>query len=269
MALTAGCAQLSDEPHSWQLVDRGLQLARFKVAHSTPAGDSTIVVLRIDPAEWDVRLYSISEMNSDNRLTAKQWCDELDLTAAINAGMYLNDLKTHCGYMKQGDHFNNPIEVTRDYRSAAAFLPLADSLPPFRIYDLDEDSLHAIASLYDHVAQNIRLIKHSGENRWPERPKRWSEAALGQDSAGNVLFIFCRSPYTMYDFNELLLSLPLGLVAAQHLEGGPEAQMYFRHGDFGVSVNGSYETGFNETDFSLGGWPIPNVIGVKRKTASR
>jgi len=208
----------------------------------------------------------MSEGKLERRLTARQWCEKYNLTAAINAGMYLGDLKTHCGYMKQGDHFNNAREVTKDYRSVAAFQPRVDSLPHFRIYDLDEDSLGAITPLYDHVAQNIRLIKHTGENRWPARPRRWSEAALGEDSSGNVLFIFSRSPYTMYDFNELVLSLPIGLVAAQHLEGGPEAQMYLRHGDIGVSVSGSYETGFNETDISMNAWPVPNVIGIKKKT---
>ena len=52
----------------------------------------------------------------------------------------------------------------------------------------------------------------------------------------------------MYDFNKILLDLPIRLVAAQHLEGGPEAQLYARYGDWTIDAVGSYETGFYESD---------------------
>ena len=94
---------------------------------------------------------------------------------------------------------------------------------------------------------------------------RLTEAALGEDSEGRILFIYCRSPYSMYDLNEALLSLPLGLVSAQHLEGGPEAQMYVDFGETHLELYGSYESGFNEDDDNDVAWPIPNVIGITKK----
>jgi hypothetical protein len=33
------------------------------------------------------------------------------------------------------------------------------------------------------------------------------------------------SPFSMYDLNEELLQSRIGIVAAQHLEGGPEIQL--------------------------------------------
>jgi len=50
---------------------------------------------------------------------------------------------------------------------------------------------------YNTVVQNLRLIKRPRVNVWAQNDKKWSEAGLGQDKKGNVLFIFSRSPYTM------------------------------------------------------------------------
>ena len=91
----------------------------------------------------------------------------------------------------------------------------------------------------------------------------WSEAALGEDSSGRALFIFSRSPFTMHDFNQELLSLRIGLVAAQHLEGGAEAQLYLRIGGITLEMFGSYATSFRENDGNVTPQPIPNVLGVR------
>ena len=112
------------------------------------------------------------------------------------------------------------------------------------------------------MIQNIRMINRAGENRWSSQPKQWSEAALGEDEEGRALFIFSRSPYAMHDLNRMLLSLPIGLVCAQHLEGGPEAQLYLCWGETEVELVGSYETSFSEHDRNEVGWPVPNVIGI-------
>jgi hypothetical protein len=149
----------------------------------------------------------------------------------------------------------------------AAFDPLEAGSPPFRIYDLDAEgaSLDAINEGYGSVVQNLRLIKRPGNNRWEQQEKRWSEAALGEDEQGRILLIFCRSPYSMHDLNGALLDLPLGLVAAQHLEGGPEAQLFVRAGEVEVDLVGSYETGFIEHNGNRSAWPVPNVIGIAPK----
>ncbi len=111
--------------------------------------------------------------------------------------------------------------------------------------------------------QNLRLIKHPGENRWKQQPKMWSEAALGEDKNGNALFIFCRTPSTMHDFNEHLLKLPINLVSAQHLDGGPPASFYLNCGGVVIRGMGSFESGFNEKTGSQKFWLLPHVIGVK------
>jgi hypothetical protein len=246
-----------DEP--WQQLTEGLDLARFPIGAGS-VQDSTIVVLRIDPDLFQMRAFCLSNTDQESGLSVREWCTEYGLIAATNAGMFLQDHSTHVGYLKSGDHINNPTVITRDYRSAAAYGPTSDSLPRFRIFDLDEEPIDSAIANYDLVVQNIRLIKRPGENRWPPRDKKWSEAALGEDGAGNILFIFSRIAWTMHDFNERLLALPIDIVAAQHLEGGPEAQLFVRWEQFELELVGDSEDGFVQNNTLA--WPVPNILGI-------
>ena len=115
------------------------------------------------------------------------------------------------------------------------------------------------------MIQNLRLIKRPGKTRWSKQSKKWSEVALGEDKKGNVLFIFNRSPSSMYDFNQSLLKLPIDIVCAQHLEGGPEASLYFAYNGTEVDIFGSYETHFNENEQNYRAWNIPNILGFIKK----
>ena len=251
---------------TWEKVDDGLEVGRFVVAHHAPTGDSTVVIVRIDPHVWRLELMAISEVGGTRGLSVEEWCDRYNLTAAINAGMFDIDHRTHIGYMKSGDHVNS--SRVNSYKSVAAFSPLADGDPPFRIFDLDQTTLDAVGTEYGCMIQNLRLIKRPGKNVWTPQEKRWSEAALGEDDRGRVLFIFCRSPYSMHEFNNILLSLPIGLVCAQHLEGGPEAQLYVKSGDVEIDLVGEYESGFTEGGSNDIAWPVPNIIGVVKRTAA-
>jgi hypothetical protein len=58
------------------------------------------------------------------------------------------------------------------YQSVVAFGPVQGKhLPRYRIFDLDEQgvALAGILNGYDLVAQNLRLIKRPGSNRWAQQ----------------------------------------------------------------------------------------------------
>ena len=61
----------------------------------------------------------------------------------------------------------------------------------------------------------------------------------------------------------------IDLVALQHLEGGPEAQIYIHVRDYKLELCGSYESGFFESEDNHHAWSIPFVIGVNRLEALR
>jgi hypothetical protein len=72
----------------------------------------------------------------------------------------------------------------------------------------------------------------------------------------------------MHDLNQELLSAGIGLVAAQHLDGGPPAQLYVNLGGVELNLVGSYETSVREDDANTTAWPIPNVLGIRRNPAA-
>jgi hypothetical protein len=263
LQLVLQIVQLSGAATPWQTLAPGVELGSFEARAASEYGDSRITILRIDPTLWDLTVAGITLSGESEGMTASEWSQRYDLAAAINAGMFSTDYRTHVGYLRFRDHVNNG-EV-KDYQSVAAFDSRKAHLPPFRIFDLDapDVSVSTILQDYSSAVQNLRLIKRPARLRWAQQAQRWSEAALGEDASGRMLFIFSRSPYTMHDLCQELLHLGIALVAAQHLEGGPEAQLYVNLGGAAREWFGSYETSFRENDTNDRAWPIPNVIGIR------
>jgi len=262
--LAAGATTLHTA--DWKLLAPGMEI-RWLVAKSpSPVDERQIAVLRIDPTTWELELVSRSRTGDPAGRTAREWARGHDLAVAINAGMFGDDYKTHVGYMEYRGHVNS--SRVNDYQSVAAFDPRnPEQRPPFRIFDLDEPgiTMQAIRAEYASLVQNLRLIKRPGTNRWRKQGKKWSEAALGEDKDGRILFVFSRSPFSMPNLNRVLLSAGISLVALQHLEGGTAAQLYLNVGDTELEVFGSYKTSFREDDGNATARPIPNVLGVRRK----
>jgi len=72
----------------------------------------------------------------------------------------------------------------------------------------------------------------------------------------------------MHDLNNELLAAGIGIVAAQHLEGGPEAQLYLHVGSLEMEMYGSYETSFRENDSNSAAWPVPNILGLRPRSTT-
>jgi len=232
----------------WQQLAPGLELTHFDSRHRVFADDGDLTVLRVE-----TRLHPLVLLaGGESRRSLAQWCDEFDLLAATNAGMYQADLRTHVGFCQvRGEVVNG---FANDYLSALALDPLDPADPPFRIIDLDVMPLAEIRQQYATVVQNLRLIKGGGENRWQPALDQWPEAALAQDNQGRALLVYCRMPWSMYQFNEILLALPLGVVAAQHLEGRSQAGLYMSH------------LADEKSPAARAAGPVlPNVIGVSAR----
>lgn len=245
---------------AWEEIAPGLELGTFTTERITD--EAKIHILRADPETWALKTICASR-NGLAQKTARGWADHFGLVAATNAGMFDIDGKTHVGYLVDEGHVNSRRVNT--YRSAVVFNAKTTGAKEFHVLDLErpKQEIARLSERYGSVIQNLRLISRPGTNRWTQQPRKWSEAALGEDEEGRILFIFCREPFTMYDFNHELLDLGIGLVAAQHLEGGPEAQLYVA--PLGLELFGSYETGYIESGNNKLAWPIPNVIGLVRR----
>jgi hypothetical protein len=264
VALAAAATFAAAAEGRWSELGRGLELGSFPLEGHGFTG-ARVHVLRVDPRLWELTLHALPRGESEG-YTAREWARREGLVAAINAGMYQMDYRTHSGYLAaDGTVFSRGVNP---YLSAAAFAPVDPASPPFRIVDLDEEPLAEVTARYRRVVQNLRMVKRPAENRWSPQGRRWSEAALGEDREGRALFIFCAAPLPLDRLIAALLELPLGLVAAQHLEGGSQAQLFVAAGGERLELVGDHEGAFPPSEQGRPARPIPNVIGVRQRAAA-
>jgi len=113
------------------------------------------------------------------------------------------------------------------------------------------------------LIQSIRMISCDRRNVWRAQAKKSSTSAVGMDTTGRVLFIQTGNTLNTHDLIEILLDLPIDISQAMYVEGGPQAQLYIDSGGRTYEFTGSMNALFGSAG-SLA-WPIPNVIGIRRK----
>ncbi len=232
------------------LISNSISALDYKKIHINRYGKNIeLDIFRLNPDSIDIEILTVSR-NKTLKQTFMDTSDTDPYFLVCNAGMFNVDYKTNMGYMKKKGEILNSINHPH-YHSVMAFNPLFDDLPSFYLYDTDVTPLDSIVNKFDSIVENLRLIKRSGENRWPKQDKKWSELAIGQDIDNNILVIYCHNQLSMFDFNNLILSLPINLLVAQHLEGNASAQLYFSFDGHTVNLdNGEY---------------VPNLLGFKVK----
>jgi hypothetical protein len=249
------------QSHSkWQQLAPGLELGVFLSPHRSEIGDSLIRVLRVDPQRYAFRLLNASAPGRGKLLTAKEWCHQNGLAAAINASMYQTDYRTSVSLMRTKHHTNNP-RLSRD-NTILAFDRQRPGFPPVKIIDRECENFNAWKIRYGTFVQSIRMISCKGQNVWSQQPQKWSTAAIGTDRQDRVLFIHVASPYSTHDLINILKHLPLGISRAMYAEGGPEAQLYIRSSVQEFEFTGSRDTGLDGDGHKGYASPIPNVVGI-------
>ena len=278
-------AKSSRKKWHWHTLQKGVEYAVLDLKKEVQMGTGQIHFVRIQNLHKGLTSSAASEFGQKKQ-TARQWAKDRGYSIVVNAGMFKKDHSSNVGYFRKGKHINSKTWNAK-YLSVLTIsnsrfhLPTTRRLKPHeypggRIFDLQSPgrgSSQRYARKFKKfwtVIQNLRLIKSQGKRIkkgvgvWSKRTKnrKWSEVALAMDKYGNLLFVFSRSPFSMWAFNKLLLSLPLDIIRAMHLEGGPEASLSIHTKKLTLDLSGSYETNFNENDNNKEQWPIPNVLGV-------
>ena len=244
----------------WEKLSVGLELGFFLSPQPSETCDSMIRVLRIDPACYLLRLLNASASKKGRPLSAKEWCRQNGLVAAINASMYQADLKASVSLMRTKSHINNP-RLSKDM-AILAFDRNSPDVPLVKIIDRQCEDFKAWEKNYKTLIQSIRMISCEGKNVWAQQTQKWSTAAMAVDSLGRVLFIHVGSPYSTHDVIDILKKLPLSIDRAMYVEGGPQAQLYINIGTHEYEFVGSYKLEIEENVNSLFSRPIPNVVGI-------
>jgi uncharacterized protein YigE (DUF2233 family) len=249
---------------SWKKVDEGLFWGEFYPSPKSPVKDSKITIVRINPKFYSFKLLCASDLGK-TRMTAKDWCLKHNLISSINAGMYQEDGLRNVGYMKNFSHINNP-RLSSSYKAVLAFNRTDAAVPEIQIIDLRCQAFEELKPKYQTFVQSIRMVSCRQENVWEKQDNMWSLAVLGMDKNGNGLFIFSEAPYSVHDFINVLLSLPISLYNAMYLEGGAEASLYFSLNGVELDKVGNNGSGLNDRLVRGVVRAIPNVLGITRRT---
>jgi hypothetical protein len=246
---------------SWQNIQTGLELGLFRGPSAAGEDNFLIYVLKIDPKFFEIDLYCQSEY-ADKQRSLFQWAEDFNLKAVINGGMFAKNLITSVGYLKSGNHINNPGFHPK-YNSILACNPLNQSVPPVAIIDRTCEDFSLFSNKYQSFLQSIRMISCQGKNVWQPQEKGWSIAALGINDSGNLLMIYCSFPLPVHDFIQILLQLPLDIRTTMYLEGGFQAGLHLSG-----PKNPSYSSAFPYPEMITAPeknnqFVIPNVIGVR------
>lgn len=245
----------------WQGLVPGVEYRTFVLEAKPTSGDGLLHVVRIDAtvARLD---FGLASQNDGTLRTAREWCDDKGFMVVINAGMYATDYVANVGYLRRGAHLNNGTWNSK-YQSVLALGSKQKGLPAAQLWDR-ESTPDLQAAKYESVVQNLRLLKAPGEVVWKPNGDAWSEAAIGSDRSGRVLFLFSSTPFEMATLGAKLLELPLELVRAMHVEGGPEASLSIHTKALQLDLAG----GPRRVTFGTVGlkqWRIPNVVGVRAR----
>lgn len=217
--------------------------------------DLPVTLVHIDPARYELRLLTADRHGPPR--TVDQWTAEFGLLGAINASMYLPNLRS-TGLMIDDDRPNNPA-VNPRFEGILAFGARDADRPPvlFTGTDCEGFDLDSLRAHYRTIVQNYRLLDCEGTPlNWEDR-KLYSAAAVGMDRRGWVVFVHTGTPSRTADLARWLAQPKWGLVAAHFVEGGSDASLLLRAGGERVAVIGGYEGGVGGRSFR----PVPNVIG--------
>lgn len=259
-------ARATPPDHGWTRLAEGLELGVFAAPTGTAVGDGLVTVLRVDPATHELVLGMSSAAGLEGNRTALEWTRDEGWVASINSSMFQTDHRTSTELMRSSGHVNNGH--TGSGQTVLAFERAGDApagTPPVAILDRACDDWDTQLGHYGSAVQSIRMLSCQGRNVWNDSERIWSHACIGLDGDGRPLLIHARSPWSTHDFIDLLRALPLDLARLQYAEGGPEAQLAVRNAGVEREWLGSYETGFLESDDNGTAWPIPNVVGVRRR----
>jgi len=251
----------ASQPGAWEELEPGLALARFPVP---VAGDRAgeLLALRIDPARYSFVILSVS-IPGEKKRSLRDWAEAHGLLAAINAGMYQPDGRTHTGYLRVGDIVNNAHVAAKFGAFFVTSPDISDQLPDAAVLDRSVSDWQALIPHYEMVVQNFRMISADRRLQWLADGPEHAISAVGEDGNGHILFLHCSDAMTCAAFAKRLLELPLDVRQVMYVEGGNQAGLFLDTGRERHVWAGRHPTGY----WPAGGinTPLPNIIGVKRR----
>jgi hypothetical protein len=99
------------------------------------------------------------------------------------------------------------------------------------VLDLDRDTLDPKVG-WREVAQSFMLFDRDGESRVRRSDQVANRTVVAEDRAGRIVVVTSEGGYTLRDLATVLQEAPLELSHAMAMDGGHEAQLCVRAGNF-------------------------------------
>jgi hypothetical protein len=245
----------------WEMPLAGLEVARIPYAFDIICGDSTIGLIRIHRDSARLHLFSTSILGGQS-MSADEWARKMDVQIVFNAGMYIPGTMLSKGQMKAGNQWNQKESLSS---FGGIFLLEGAAGKSFDLKDKFCSDDKASSGNYPSFFECMRLLDCRGAAlSWKKKKQQCSMLVAAEDTTGNLILAFCRSPMTQSAMADFLSGLPIGLRTALYLEGGPETSIYFNFPGIepakwlGTFVSDTWEKTDNQVFRKL-----PNVIGIK------
>lgn len=266
-------AQNARGPH-WHSIAPGVEFATMRGEPYCRSGSSTIAVLRFDPERIRLRVLHYTSLPGKIPAQIATWLDHTQALAVLNAGQYYPDY-SYMGLLVSDGH-----KVSAKMHPAFQALLVAEPRDSSRhrghgvrgdhrplqamVLDLDRDSLDMRWG-WREVAQSFMLFDREGETRVRRSDQVANRTVVAEDRDGRMVVVTSEGGYTLRDFATVLKEAPLGLTQAMAMDGGHEAQLCVRAGNFRYASFGRWRA----EDQKPAAWdvqvPLPAVVVLEAR----
>lgn len=255
--------------NQWVTLSVGLNYIEVDAPRKSNINDSKISILKINPKYFNFKMLSASQFDS-SRTCVVNWAEKFNLNVVINAGMYnLDNPLSSEGFLKNNEAYTNNSEFRKGYNMAIAFNPYNEKLTPFDIFDLKSTDFNYVKKNYASISQGLRMIDNNGKPlSWNKNPMRCSQLIVAKDNQGFIYFIFTRSPYSHNEMINFMVNYEIPLKNAIYMEGGPQTSLFVNTENYRIEKLGSYVSRTYPTDENNEHAPLPNIIGLIKKSDS-
>ena len=250
----------------WTTLTKGMEYREISAPVKSFIGDSKLSILRLDPALFRFDLFAASQYDSIPK-KLHSWADTFDLLVAFNSGMYsLEKPLQSRAYLKSGNHVNNG-QLLEDFNLMLALGPKPQTnRSNIEVLDLTCSDWEQEQNNFSAFAQGLRMIDcNASPMNWQKNIQSCSMLVAAEDEKGWFYLVFTRSPYTHNQMIGFLKQMPGGLHDAIYLEGGPETSLLIDVNGHHIEKVGSWVSDIWERDDNTHFWPLPNIIGVRKK----
>lgn len=214
-----------------------------------------VCLVRVDPDLFIMRPFHFRDQGQTQPLTLKQWMDKTGANLIFNAGQYYPDYSYMGFLMSNGRIIRKRMHPL--FQGMFVAEPFDVTGPRAKILDLAEDPFDPSVPGYMEAAQSFMLFDKHGAIRVRRTSNMAYRTVLAEQRDGKILIAVTRVPFTLWELAKALLDGPFPVKQAISMDGGDEAQIAIRAGDFSYAqASGMAARELENTK------PLPTVIGL-------